>query len=303
MSEHEFYTDFFKLRERPFTLLPDPSFIFWTDHHKRAFSVLQYGIMSRAPITLMTGEVGAGKTTLVRKFLLEAADDLTIGLISNAQGGRGELLQWILNALSQPVTPGASYVEMFQSLQDFMIAEYAEGRRVVLIIDEAQNLSVEGLEELRMLTNVNSDKDELVQLVLIGQPELRELTRRPELRQFAQRVAASYHLPGMSIKTVADYIAHRLITAGGTGNEFTWLACEKIFKATNGTPRLVNQLCDFCLIYASVDQNELVLASTVDDVLAGGMFFSDLTNDVKATDTMQDPKGETAPEPHKDHDE
>ena len=303
MSEHEFYTDFFKLRERPFTLLPDPDFIFWTDHHKRAFSVLQYGIMSRAPITLITGEVGAGKTTLVRKFLLEAAENLTIGLISNAQGGRGELLLWILNALSQTVNTGASYVEMFQILQDFMISEYAEGRRVVLIIDEAQNLSVEGLEELRMLTNVNSNKDELVQLVLIGQPELREVTSRPELRQFAQRVAASYHLPSMDLKTVSDYIAHRLITAGGTGNEFTWLACEKVFKATSGTPRLVNQLCDFCLIYASVDQNALVLASTVDDVLASGIFYSGLINDAKVGNDDQKPDMGSIPAPHKDHSE
>lgn len=303
MSEHEFYTDFFNLRERPFTLLPDPDFIFWTDHHTRAFSVLQYGVMSRAPITLITGEIGAGKTTLIRKFLLEADDHLTIGLISNAQGGRGELLQWVLNALSQPVAQGASYVEMFQTLQDFLVTEYAEGRRVVLIIDEAQNLSVEGLEELRMLTNVNSNKEELVQLVLVGQPELRQLTQRPELRQFVQRVAASYHLPSMNLKTVADYISHRLVTAGGTGNEFTWLACERIFEATGGVPRLVNQLCDFCLLYTSVDQNKLVLASTVNDVLAEGVFYAGLPNDAKPTDAASDPDAGSEPKPHEDHPE
>ncbi|MCA8869066.1 MAG: AAA family ATPase [Rhodobacteraceae bacterium] len=274
MPEHEFYTDVFNLRERPFTLLPDPEFIFWTREHTRAYAVLQYGIMSRSPLTIITGEVGAGKTTLVQKLLSEPKDDLTVGLISNAQGGRGELLQWVLNALRHPAPQGASYVEMFQRLQDFLISEYSEGRRVALIIDEAQNLSVEGLEELRMLTNVNSNKDELVQFILVGQPELRQMIMRPELRQFAQRVSANYHLPSMASDTVSDYITHRLVTAGGTGNEFTKQACEKIFKATGGVPRLVNQLCDFCMIYTSINNSRLVLASTVEQVLADGVFFA-----------------------------
>ena len=296
MSEPDFYTDFFDLHERPFTLLPDPDFIYWTSDHRRAFSMLEYGVMSRAPITVITGEVGAGKTTLIRKFLTEAPEDLIIGLISNAQGGRGELLQWILNALGQAVTPGTSYVDIFQQLQDFLIKSYGENRRVVLIIDEAQNLSAEGLEELRMLTNINSGKDELVQLVLVGQPELRDLIRAPSLKQFAQRVAASYHLPGLDVDTTADYIRHRLVVAGGSGKEFTRQAAERVHAITGGVPRLINQICDFAMIYTAVEGRERVRAATIEEVLDSGVFFA-------GPESGSDSGPETAPDTDKTTDQ
>lgn len=278
MSSDELYTGFFGLNERPFTLVPDPSFLFWSAQHKRAFSVLEFGIMSRAPITLVTGEIGAGKTTLVQMLLSKVADDqVTIGLISNAQGGRGELLQWVLNALAQPFEQDESYVSMFQRFQEFMISEYAAGRRVVLIIDEAQNLSTEGLEELRMLTNINSNKDELIQLILVGQPELRDMVLSPKMRQLAQRVAASFHLDRMDEKTVIQYISHRLITAGGTGKEFTSGASKAIYQATKGVPRLVNQLCEFALMYAWSDEAKVVSLRVVKAVLKDGVFFGGLS--------------------------
>ncbi|WP_171102138.1 MULTISPECIES: ExeA family protein [unclassified Ruegeria] len=274
MSSGELYTGFFGLNERPFTLIPDPSFLYWSTQHQRAFSVLEFGIMSRAPITLVTGEIGAGKTTLVQKLLSKVDDgQVSIGLISNAQGGRGELLQWVLNALSVPFVQGESYVSMFQRFQEFMISEYAAGRRVVLIIDEAQNLSSEGLEELRMLTNINSNKDELIQLILVGQPELRDMVRSPSMRQLAQRVAASFHLDKMDQKTVTKYISHRMETAGGTGKEFTSGACKAIFQATQGVPRLVNQLCEFALMYAWSDETNVVSLRVVKSVLKDGVFF------------------------------
>lgn len=276
MVSDKLYAPFFGLKERPFTLVPDPGFLYWSRQHKRAFAVLEYGILSGAPITLITGEIGAGKTTLLQELLPRIQDDVTIGLISNAQGDRGELIQWILNALGIEIDPGASYVQMFQALQDFLLAEYAASRRVILIFDEAQNLSLEGLEELRMLTNINSNKDVLVQLILVGQPELRTMVQNPNMRQLAQRVAANFHLGKMSPETVANYIAHRLRTAGGTGHEFTPGACAIIQRKTDGIPRLVNQLCDFAMIYAwSAD--ETVVDSTVveqvleDDVYLGGL--------------------------------
>ncbi len=148
-SDPGLYTDFFGLDERPFTLLPDPDFLFWSEQHKRAFAVLEYGILSRAPITLITGEIGAGKTTLLQALLRNVDDDVTIGLVSNAQGGRGELVAWILSALDVAVERDLDYVAMFRMLQDLLIEEYASGRRVILIFDEAQNLSLEGLEELQ----------------------------------------------------------------------------------------------------------------------------------------------------------
>ncbi len=279
MATEAMYADFFGLAERPFTLLPDPSFLYWSKQHQRAFSVLEFGILSRAPITLITGEVGSGKTTLLQALLARLEEGLTVGLISNAQGGRGELLQWVLNAFGIE-SAGLEYVKMFQTFQDFLVAEYAAGRRVVLIIDEAQNLSIEGLEEIRMLTNVNANKDELVQLILVGQPELRDIVRKPEMRQLAQRVAASFHLGEMDGPTVVDYIAHRLRTAGGTGEEFTPEAAAMVYDHTDGVPRLVNQLCDLSMLYAWSAESREVNEATIKSVLDDGVFFG-AVRDVK----------------------
>ena len=273
MSPNALYVDYYGFRERPFTLVPDPEFLYWSQQHRRAFAILEFGIMSSAPITLITGEVGAGKTTLVQALLSRIGDDVRIGLISNAQGGRGELLQWILHALDVQYDPTTSYVQTFQILQDFLLEEYAAGRRVVLIIDEAQNLSREGLEELRMLTNVNSNKDVLIQLMLVGQPELREIVQAPDMRQLTQRIAASFHLKSMDAETVPKYIRHRLQMVGGTGEEFTDEACQKIFEATGGVPRLVNQLCEFALLYAWGGDMPVIDATTVEEVLADGVFL------------------------------
>ena len=276
MSSELLYAEFFGLDARPFTLVPDPSFLYWSEQHKRAFLVLEFGIMSRAPITLITGEIGSGKTTLVQELLRRISEQVTIGLVSNAQGSRGEILRWVLHALglSAPAGGGQSdYVEMFQTLQEFLVDEYAQGRRVALIFDEAQNLSPEGLEELRMLTNINSGKDELIQLILVGQPELRAMVLAPSMRQLAQRVAASFHLERMGGAMVRAYIAHRLRRAGGTGEEFTTEACDAVHAATQGVPRLVNQLCDFAMLYAWSADTPQVTDETVESVLADGVFF------------------------------
>lgn len=277
MTSTDLYMEYFGFSERPFTLLPDPDFLFWSRAHRRAFSVLEYGVITRAPITIVTGEVGVGKTTLIQKLLQTLEDDVTLGLISNAQGGRGELLQWVLNSLGVETDFSAAYVTLFQQLQDFVIEEYASGRRVILLIDEAQNLSVEGLEELRMLTNINSNKDELLQLILVGQPELRQMIMRPELRQFAQRVTATYHIGSLDRAAVAGYIQHRLTHVGGTGSEFTAEAIDLVHKHTHGIPRLVNKLCDFSMVYAATEERRVVDAAIVEEVLDDGIFLPALT--------------------------
>lgn len=273
MTGNDLYTQFFGFNERPFTLLPDPDFLFWSRAHRRAYSVLEYGVMTRSPITVVTGEVGVGKTTLVQKLLQTLDDDITLGLVSNAQGGRGELLQWALNSLGVETDLTAAYVTLFQQLQDFVIEEYASGRRVIILIDEAQNLSVEGLEELRMLTNINSNKDELLQLILVGQPELRQMILRPELRQFAQRVTATYHIGALDRAAVAGYIQHRLQHVGGTGSEFTSEAIDLVHKHTHGIPRLVNKLCDVAMVYAATEERRIVDAAIVEEVLDDGIFL------------------------------
>ncbi len=275
MSTEAIYSDHFGLTERPFTLQPDPSLLYWSRQHKRAFTILEYGIVSRAPITLITGEIGAGKTTLLQALIGRLEEGVTVGLISNAQGGRGELMQWVLNAFDIALPNDTTdYVQMFQAFVNFVVAEYAEGRRVVLVIDEAQNLSLEGLEEIRMLTNVNSNKDELLQLILVGQPELRDMVGQPEMRQLGQRVGASFHLGPMDAETTEEYVRHRLKLVGGTGDEFASDAFPAIAEKTGGVPRLVNKLCDLAMLYAWSDEQKVVDQKTVQAVLADGIFFT-----------------------------
>lgn len=272
-STLDIYTTHFGLTERPFSLVPDPDFLFWSPPHKRAFAMLEYGILTRAPVTLITGEVGAGKTTLLHHLLKSVGEDVRIGMIANAHGDRGELLRWVLLALAEPAPAEASYVELFSQFQTFLISEYATGRRVILIFDEAQNLSRESLEELRMFTNINANKDELLQLVLVGQPELRDTIRRPDLTQFAQRVAASFHLPAMDAAMVGTYINHRLTVAGASHSVFSPSATRLVHQATGGVPRLINQLCDLSMVYAYAKGQQRVLRLTVQQVLDDGVFF------------------------------
>ncbi len=270
----DIYTEHFGLSARPFALTPDPDFLYWPQSHQRAYTMLEYGIRANAPITLITGEVGAGKTTLLLHLIRSLGPEIRVGLISNPHGSRAELLRWVLHALDQPADLNESYVDLFSRFQYFLLSEYASGRSVVLIFDEAQNLTAEALEELRMFININSGKDEVLQLVLIGQPELRDLVSQPNMRQFAQRVAASYHLTAMDLKTVRGYIPHRLKVAGAEKRIFTGPAIDLIYQVTRGVPRLVNQICDLALVYAFTRGKRTVTPAIVQQVLDDGVFFS-----------------------------
>ncbi|SLN32309.1 Archaeal ATPase [Roseovarius albus] len=267
------YAEHFNLKMRPFSLLPDPDFMFWSTEHRRAYTMLEYGIVTCAPITLITGDIGSGKTTLLRHLLNNMEVGIKVGLVSNAHGSRGELLRWVLMSLDQTAPKEATYVDLFEQFQTYLIQEYAQGNRVVIIFDEAQNLSRESLEELRMFTNINANKDELIQLVLVGQPELRDMIRRSDLRQFAQRVAANFHLGPMDAASVQTYIGHRLQKAGAKKNLFTKNACTMIFQQTQGVPRLINQLCDLAMVYAFTNNQKTVTERTVQQVLDDGAFF------------------------------
>lgn len=269
----QFYLDHYGFSIRPFSILPDPGMLFWSDRHRKAFAVLEYGLMTRAPLTVVTGEVGAGKTTLIQALLRQLDGRTRVGLISNARGDRGDLLRWILNAFAIAVPPGADYVDMFQTFQDFVLAEYAEGRLVVLIFDEAQNLGADTLEELRMLTNINSGTDELLQLILLGQPELRTIITQPQLRQFAQRVSATFHLGGFDADTTADYIRHRLQKAGGSGLEFDAAAIARIHAQSRGVPRLINKIADLALVYGAASDLQVVGADIIDELMRDGLIL------------------------------
>ncbi|MEL6336189.1 MAG: AAA family ATPase [Pseudomonadota bacterium] len=251
------YERFYELHHRPFLTVPDPSFLFWSEGHDLAYTMLRYGVDTRALITVITGEIGAGKTTLLRHLMNEMPEDVTMGLISNMQEGRGDLLHWALMALDQDFDD-EPYVKLFKRFQDFVIDRYSDGRRVLLVIDEAQNLSVKQLEELRMLSNINADRDELLQIILVGQPQLRDLLARPELQQFAQRIASDFHLPRLSEDDTYAYVQHRMQVAGAQWEVFPPRTCHLVHEATGGVPRLVNIICDLALVYGFSSESQVI---------------------------------------------
>ena len=166
------YEAFYQLREKPFSILPDPDLIYWGRMHSLAFTMLEFGVMNNAGFSVITGEIGSGKTTLVRHLLKKISPNITTGLISNSPQGRQELLQWILMSFEQPFD--GDYPNLFKRLEEYLYGQFSAGRRTILIIDEAQNLEAEALEHLRMLSNINSDKYQILQIILVGQPQLRE---------------------------------------------------------------------------------------------------------------------------------
>lgn len=262
------YESYYGFREKPFSLLPDPAFLFMSDKHRRALAMLRYGLMNEAGFTVITGEIGSGKTTLIRLLLNEINSDYstTVGIVSNTHRTFGELLEWVLLAFKLEYR-GKKKVELYQTLAEYIAKEYSQGRRTVLIIDEAQNLDVEALEELRMLSNINADKDQLLQLILLGQPALQEILRLPELHQFAQRIAVAFNLKTLSLEETWQYIRHRIQTAGGDPNLFDTKASAAVYFYTRGTPRLINVLCDTALVYGFGEQKQRIDVDLVCEVV------------------------------------
>ena len=259
------YEAFYGLREKPFSILPDPNLIYWGRNHRLAFAMLEYGVMNNAGFTVITGEIGCGKTTLMRNLLRTLGDRLTIGLITSTPRGKADLLQWVMMSLNQPFDD--LYPALFKQFQLFLHEQYSRGRRTVLIIDEAQNLGWELLEELRMLSNINADKDQYLQIILIGQPQLKDLLRSPELLQFAQRVSSDFHLKPLSQNEVGEYIDYRLKAVGAQAQLFSDEACRIIGNASQGIPRTINILCDTALVYGFATSAEWISGDLVSMVI------------------------------------
>jgi general secretion pathway protein A len=280
------YEAFYGFTEKPFNLLPDPAFLYLGDKHSIAYSMLEYGLVNQAGFTVITGEVGSGKTTLIRHLLDQMHDDVTVGLVSNTHREMGELLQWVLLAFGQEYRE-ANRVALFDSFTQFLIDQYAQNRRTVLIIDEAQNLHPQVLEELRMLSNVNADKDQVLQLILVGQPQLLGLLKRPELLQFRQRVSVDYHLSALDETEVHSYVLHRTRHAGRERAVFTKDAVNLIYRASKGIPRIINVICDTALVYGFADNKRRIgpelVKSVLDDKSKSGFISYHDTEDQSCT--------------------
>ena len=269
------YESYYHFREKPFSLLPDAGFLFLSNQHRMALTLLEYGLMNQAGFTVISGDIGTGKTTLIRQVLNNIDPLVTVGLISNTHRTFGDLMQWIALAFDLP-HQGRDKVQLYHDFMEFIIQEYAEGRRTVLIVDEAQNMSAETLEELRMLSNVNADKDQVLQIILVGQRELRETLQRPDLVQFAQRIGVDYHLQPLTAAETGEYIQHRCRLAGGNPELFTEQARQTVYASTGGVPRLINLLCDTALVYGYAEQREVIdeklVSDAVRDKQQGGLF-------------------------------
>ena len=260
------YEAYYGLREKPFSILPDPDLIYWGQAHRMAYSMLEFGVMNNAQFTVITGDVGSGKTTLVRHLLRKLNPKVTnVGLISNTPQGREELLQSIMVSLHLPFE--GSTPALLKSFQDFLYAQHAKGHRTILIVDEAQCLEEEALECLRMLSNINVDKTQYLQLFLVGQPQLRDMLCRPQLLQFAQRVSSDFHLKPLAQDEVAQYIGFRLSAVGSRVHLFSDEACKLIAEASLGIPRMINIICDTALVYGFSTQADLITKNLVGLVL------------------------------------
>jgi len=269
------YEAFYELRGKPFSILPDPDMIYWGRMHSMAFTMLEFGVMNNAGFTVITGEIGSGKTTLVRHLLKKLPTNISVGLISNSPQGRQELLQWIMMSLNRPFE--GDYPTLFKRLQDYLHGQYAGARRTMLIIDEAQNLEPEALEHLRMISNINADHHQILQLILVGQPQLRDLLQSPQLHQFAQRISSDFHLHALGQRDVVNYIAFRLQAVGGPPPPralFTLEACNIIAKASGGIPRMINILCDTALVYGFARGEKTITGELILDVIADKQQYS-----------------------------
>lgn len=271
------YEAHFGFDKKPFSLLPDPSFLFFSEKHSGALAMLEYGIMEQNGITVITGEIGAGKTTLVRHLLRRLnSNNMTVGLINNTHSSLGGFMGWFALAFDLDCE-GLDNVSTYKKIQEFLVSEYGASRRVVLFIDEAQNMTKSQLEEVRLLSNINADDDLLLQVALVGQPELRGKLSSRELVQMAQRVSTEYHLEPLKDIESLKYIRHRLKVAGGDAGVFDSNAMAAIFNYTGGVPRLINTLCDQCLAYAyGKDVKKVDLRIVIDVVQSrkiGGVNF------------------------------
>lgn len=270
--EKNVYESFFNLEHKPFELVPNPSFLYMSQAHRKALNYLTYGIRQQSGFILLTGEVGTGKTTLIRRLINSQLTDVTLSKIFNTKVEAQQLLEMILEDFG--VRPsGKDKPSLLRELNDFLISQYARGRQCVLIIDEAQNLTHELLEEVRLLSNLENDYQKLLRIILVGQPELKQLLAAPELLQLRQRIQVSCHIHPLPATEMEGYITHRLESAGNRNAvNFSSEAYVAISQYTRGVPRLINILCDYLLLDAFARESHEITVDAVHEV-AGDLNF------------------------------
>lgn len=263
------YEKFYGLRTNPFKLTPDPEYFFLGNQHRRALTLLEYALRQGTCFALISGEIGSGKTTVVNYMLQRVQRGVRIGLMTNTHPGFGALLPWIMRCLRVPVPRGdVGAADLYGMFAEFLERERRARRRAVLIIDEAQNLTVDALEELRVLSNLNAGGALMLQTILVGQPEVRATLRGERMRQFAQRISVDCHIVPLDPGETRRYIGHRLAVAGGSPGVIDAEACDLVHERTGGVPRLINQVCDTALVYGFAEQRSPVDAEIVELVLS-----------------------------------
>jgi putative secretion ATPase (PEP-CTERM system associated) len=283
------YESFFNLKAKPFELVPNPEFLFPSKAHRRARTYLEYGINERAGFILLTGEVGSGKTTLIRDLIKKQRPGVVLSKIFNTNVNFDQLLSMINDDFKLDVT-GKDRITLMRDLNDFLIEQFSLGARPTLIIDEAQNLTVDMLEDIRMLSNLETDDAKLLQIILVGQPELRTTLSRPELLQLRQRISINCHITPLSREEIEEYILHRLEVAGNRqAVNFLPDALDTIYRYSRGIPRLINIICDFLLLSAFAEEVLVLDGDMTRDVIGDLDFenhFWEGGLPVKAADTI-----------------
>ena len=261
------FCKFYGLREKPFDIIPNPGILYRSEKHNQALTYLRYGFSENIGFILFTGDIGTGKTTLIKYLLTELTDDVEVAVVFNTNVNAEELLRLILIELEIDGV-GQDKSKNLDLLNQHLINVYSQGRRCLLIIDEAQNLSSEALEEVRLLSNLQTDTQPLLQIILAGQPELREIIQDPGLEQLAQRVAISYHLVPLSREEMGEYVRYRLERAGAKdGNLFDKDALDLLHKHTRGIPRSVNVMCNAALVYGYADSMKVITRNVIEQII------------------------------------
>ena len=287
------YKEFFGLQANPFNVNPDPRYLFLTRHTEEALACLTYGVQTRKGFVLLTGEVGTGKTTLINK-LLEwlRGQQVSTAFVFNSRMNVPQFLDYMMADFGISVD-STEKSQILLRLNNWLLERYRAGESAVLIVDEAQNLSEEVLEEIRMLTNLETFTEKLLQIVLVGQPELEEKLRKPQLRQLRQRLSLRAKTYPLTQEETIAYVQQRLNVAGSSGQQiFDPEALLAIHKYSAGIPRVINLLCEHCLVSAFVDQQKVISASVVDAVAKDLDIESEGPTDGQESAAPADPKGE-----------